>query len=167
MEGKTVKDSSIISSHLMLIQDAGNFLVNETGMFRPMVHGGTLMTLVDEIAGMVATKHARTQVATACMDMQFLSPAFAGNRLIVKASVNYTTKTSMEIGIRIEAEDMKTGISTHTNSCYLIAVAIDNEGKPKQVPTIIPETDEEKRRFKEAKIRNDERLQKRKNKPID
>ena len=106
MKGKTVKESAITSSHLMLIKDSGNFIF-DGGKTIPMVHGGILMTLMDEIAGMVATKHAGTHVATACIDMQFVAPAFAGNRMILKSSVNYTTKTSMEIGVRIEAENMK------------------------------------------------------------
>ena len=119
------------------------------------------MTLMDEIAGMVATKHAGTHVATACIDMQFIAPAFAGNRMILRSSVNYTTKTSMEIGVRIEAEDMKNGVIKHTNSCYLVAVAINDTGKPIDIPSIIPETKDEQRRFNEAKIRNEERLKKR------
>jgi len=93
--------------------------------------------------------------------MQFISPAFAGNRIILKSSVNYTTKTSMEIGIRIEAEDMKNGTVKHTNSCYLVAVAINDAGKPMEIPAIIPETEDEKRRFNDARIRNEERLRKR------
>ena len=105
MNGKIVKESAITSSHLMLIKDSGNFIF-DAGKTIPMVHGGILMTLMDEIAGMVATKHSGTQVATACIDMQFVAPAFAGNRMILRSSVNYTTKTSMEIGVRIEAEDM-------------------------------------------------------------
>ena len=160
MKGKTVKESAIISSHLMLIKHSGNFIF-DAGKTIPMVHGGILMTLMDEIAGMVATKHSGTQVATACIDMQFVSPAFAGNRMILKSSVNYTTKTSMEIGIRIEAEDMKNGTVKHTNSCYLVAVAINDAGKPMEIPAIIPETEDEKRRFNDAKIRNEERLRKR------
>ena len=160
MKGKTVKESAITSSHLMLIKDSGNFIF-DGGKTTPMVHGGILMTLMDEIAGMVATKHAGTHVATACIDMQFIAPAFAGNRMILRSSVNYTTKTSMEIGVRIEAEDMKTGVIKHTNSCYLVAVAINDTGKPTDIPSIIPETKDEQRRFNEAKIRNEERLKKR------
>ena len=160
MKGKTVKESAITSSHLMLIKDSGNFIFDDGKTF-PMVHGGILMTLMDEIAGMVATKHAGTHVATACIDMQFVAPAFAGNRMILKSSVNYTTKTSMEIGVRIEAEDMKTGVIKHTNSCYLVAVAIDDTGKPTNIPAILPETKDEQRRFNEAKVRNEERLKKR------
>tara|TARA_B100000686_G_scaffold147197_1_gene154650 strand:- start:253 stop:744 length:492 start_codon:yes stop_codon:yes gene_type:complete len=160
MKGKTVKESAITSSHLMLIKDSGNFIF-DGGKTIPMVHGGILMTLMDEIAGMVATKHAGTHVATACIDMQFIAPAFAGNRMILRSSVNYTTKTSMEIGVRIEAEDMKNGVIKHTNSCYLVAVAINDTGKPIDIPSIIPETKDEQRRFNEAKIRNEERLKKR------
>ena len=137
MKGKTVKESAITSSHLMLIKHSGNFIF-DAGKTIPMVHGGILMTL-----------------------MQFVSPAFAGNRMILKSSVNYTTKTSMEIGIRIEAEDMKNGTVKHTNSCYLVAVAINDAGKPMEIPAIIPETEDEKRRFNDARIRNEERLRKR------
>ena len=161
MKGKTVKESSLVSSHLMLMEHSGNFLfVNN----RPigMVHGGKIMTLMDEIAGMVGAKHSGRHVATAVIEkMQFFAPIFIGNKMILKSSVNYTGTTSMEIGIRIEAEDLITGKITHTNSCYLVAVAIDDYGKPCKVPQIIPETDDDKRRFKEAEIRNNKRLEER------
>ena len=111
---------------------------------------------------MVGAKHSGRHVATAVIEkMQFFAPIFIGNKMILKSSVNYTGTTSMEIGIRIEAEDLITGKITHTNSCYLVAVAIDDHGKPCKVPQIIPETDDDKRRFKEAEIRNNKRLEER------
>ena len=111
MKGKTVKESSLVSSHLMLMEHSGNFLfVNN----RPigMVHGGKIMTLMDEIAGMVGAKHSGRHVATAVIEkMQFFAPIFIGNKMILKSSVNYTGTTSMEIGIRIEAEASCDGVN--------------------------------------------------------
>ena len=109
MQEKTVKESSIISSHLMLMEHAGNFLFDKNNPIG-LVHGGIIMTLTDEVAGMVASKHCRRPVVTALIDrMYFFAPIYIGNRLILKASINYVGKTSLEIGVRIEAEDLKTG----------------------------------------------------------
>ena len=161
MQEKTVKESSIISSHLMLMEHAGNFLFDKNNPIG-LVHGGIIMTLTDEVAGMVASKHCRRPVVTALIDrMYFFAPIYIGNRLILKASINYVGKTSLEIGVRIEAEDLKTGKITHTNSCYLVVVAIDEIGHPTPVPGIITESDEEKRRHVEAERRNKKRIDER------
>jgi acyl-CoA hydrolase len=123
------------------------------------VHGGTILRLVDVAAGVTALRHSRKNVVTASIDrMDFYNPVYVGNLLSLKASVNYTGKTSMEVGVRIEAEELGTGKVTHTGSSYLTYVAIDEHGKPTQVPKVIPETTDEKRRWDAAKKRREERL---------
>ncbi|HYY92153.1 MAG TPA: acyl-CoA thioesterase, partial [Candidatus Dormibacteraeota bacterium] len=101
----------------------------------------------------------RENTVTASIDrMDFYNPVYVGNLLTLKASVNYVGQTSMEVGVRIEAENLKTGKVTHTGSCYLTYVAIDENGRPTEVPNIVPETPEEKRRWEAGKRRRDERL---------
>lgn len=147
---KTVKESQSVISIQMLPSDA-----NPTGN----VHGGTILKLVDTAAGVTALRHSRENTVTASIDrMDFYNPVFVGNLLTLKASVNYVGKTSMEIGVRIEAENLRTGKVTHTGSCYLTYVAIDESGQPTEVPNVLPETAEEKRRWDAAKRRRDERL---------
>src|SRR5256886_9003409 len=123
------------------------------------VHGGTILKLVDVAAGVTALRHARTVVVTASIDrMDFYHPVYVGNLLNLKASVNYAGTTSMEVGVRIEAEDLKTGRITHTGSCYLTYVALDETGTPTEAPDVVPETIEEKRRWEAGKKRREERL---------
>jgi acyl-CoA hydrolase len=145
-----VSDSSLIASHLMMPQDAN---------IQGNVYGGTIMKLMDEIAGVVAARHCRKNVVTASIDqMSFLKAVYIGNLLILKASVNYVGKTSMEIGVRIEAEDLTTGQRMHTGSSYMTFVALDEEGHPTQVPDIVPVTAEEQRRYRQARERRAMRL---------
>src|SRR5439155_24319022 len=114
------------------------------------VHGGTIVKLVDVAAGVTALRHARTVVVTASIvRMDFYHPVYVVNLLNFKASVNYAGTTSMEVGVRIEAEDLKTGRITHTGSSYLTYVAIDENGQPIEFPDIITETPVEERRWKE------------------
>lgn len=123
------------------------------------VHGGTILKQVDTAAGVTALRHARMNTVTASIDrMDFYNPVYVGNLLTLKASVNYVGNTSMEIGVRIEAENLTTGKVTHTGSCYLTYVAIDENGNPTEVPEIILETPEEKRRWEAGKKRREERL---------
>ena len=124
------------------------------------VYGGSIMKNMDEVAGVVAARHARMNIVTASIDrMDFYAPVHLGNMLILKASVNYVGRTSMEVGVRIEAEDLKTGTITHTGSSYLTFVGLDDRGRPAPLPKVIPETAVEKRRFKEAEERRRIRLQ--------
>lgn len=117
------------------------------------------MKLMDEVAGSVAARHCRTNVVTASVDrMDFFKPVFIGNLLILKSSVNYVGTTSLEVGVRIEAENLKTGEILHTGSSYLTFVAMDTKGKPVLVPQIVPETADEKRRYREATERKGQRL---------
>jgi len=150
VDARAVKESALETVHLMMPQDA-----NTQGN----VYGGTIMKLMDEIAGSVACLHARKNAVTASVDqMSFYEPVYIGNLLLLKASVNYVHKTSMEIGVRIEARDLRTGKSVHTGSSYLTFVAIDENGKPTEVPQIIPETPDEKRRNLEGEARRLRRL---------
>jgi acyl-CoA hydrolase len=149
-ESRLVKDSALETAHLMMPQDAN---------IQGNVYGGTIMKLMDEVAGSVAALHARKNVVTASVDqMNFYEPVYIGNLLILKSSVNFVGKTSMEVGVRIEARDLKSGQVVHTGSSYLTFVALDQSGNPTEIPEITPETEDEKRRFNEAKQRREARL---------
>jgi len=149
MKKKTVKNTYVIMHELILPNDA-NLLGN--------VLGGRVMHLMDMCAAMSAYKHARTAVVTASVDrLDFLAPAKMGEIMILKSSVNYTGKSSMEVGVRIESENPKTGDIYHTSSAYLTFVSLNENGKPKRVDNINPENDNEIRRFNEGKIRHEER----------
>ncbi|MDA8100812.1 MAG: acyl-CoA thioesterase [Nitrospiraceae bacterium] len=150
MDGKPVKESSVVMAQMMIPQDA-----NPAGN----VHGGVVVKVIDEAAGVVAARHARSNVVTASIDrMDFHTPVFVGDLLFVKASLNMVGRTSMEIGVRVEAENLITGGVRHAASAYLTFVSIDATGKPAPVPPLILETGEEKRRNREAKARRDMRL---------
>ena len=146
MKSKSIKNSHVIMHELVLPNDT-NVLGN--------VHGGRVMCLMDICAAMSAYKHARQPVVTASVDrLDFLAPAKKGDILILKSSVNYAHKTSMEIGVRIDAESPFTGEVRHTATAYLTFVAIDDKNKPTKIPKIIPETEDEKRRYQRAKNRH-------------
>ena len=148
-KGKRVAASEMTTVRLMMPTDA-NVLGN--------VFGGAIMRYMDEVAGIVAFHHARKVVVTASIDrMDFYAPVFVGNLLILKAAVNYVGKTSMEVGVRIEAEDPLTGRTTHTGSCYLTFVALGGDGRPSRVDPVIPVTSDEKRRYTEAQSRRKDR----------
>ncbi len=150
MEGKRVRESSVIMAQMMIPQDA-----NPAGN----VHGGVVVKIIDEAAGVVAARHSRSNVVTASIDrMDFHNPVFVGDVLFFKASLNLVGKTSMEIGVRVEAENLITGVVRHAASAYLTYVALDLNGKPREVPPLILEADEERRRNIEAKQRRDVRL---------
>lgn len=148
--GKPLKDSRVIVSQVMEPADA-----NPAGN----VHGGTIMKLIDNAAGVVSIRHSRCNAVTASVDrLDFHYPAFVGDLLILFASLNLTGRTSMEIGVRVEAEDLMSGRRRHIASAYLTYVALDENMKPRQVPAGIPETEEEKRRHREASARRESRL---------
>ena len=118
------------------------------------VHGGTIMKLIDTAGGIAAVRHCRTNVVTASMDrLDFYEPVFIGELVTMFAAVNYVGKTSLEIGVRVVAEDLMTGHVRHTNSAYLTMVSLDANRRPMKVPRLIPETKDEKRRFEEGRIR--------------
>jgi acyl-CoA hydrolase len=150
MKAKRVGDSLAVFSYLMLPQDA-----NPAGN----VHGGVVMKHIDSAAGVVAARHARTFVVTASIDrLDFHSPVYIGNLLTLKAAVNIVGRTSMEVGVRVEAEDLRTGEVRHTASAYLTLVAMGQNGRPVEVPPLIIETEEEKRRNRESAARRKTRL---------
>ena len=123
------------------------------------VHGGAIMHLCDEVAGIAAVRHSGARVVTVAMDrMTFLHPVFVDNLVTVKATVNAAWSTSMEVGVRVEAENIRSGELTHTSTAYLTMVALDEDGRPAPVPPIAPETRDEERRAREAQLRRDNRL---------
>jgi acyl-CoA hydrolase len=109
------------------------------------VHGGVIMRVVDEVAGIVAHRHARRNVVTARLDrMDFLEPVFVGNALTLEARLVYTGRTSMEVMVDITAENLDTGEVVHTGTAWLTMIALNERGKPVPVPPVVPETDAEK-----------------------
>lgn len=123
------------------------------------VHGGEIVKLIDEVAGAAATRHARARVVTARIDeLSFLAPVYVGNLVTARASVNHVGKTSMEVGVRVDAEDMLTGKVVHVASAYCVFVAIDEQGRPVALPPVNAETDEERRRMRAAEARRATRL---------
>src|SRR5579885_1402061 len=145
LKGKKVSESAVTTVRLMMPTD-GNIMGN--------VFGGSIMKYVDEVAAIVAFRHTKRNCVTASIDrMNFLAPVYVGNILILKAAINYVGRTSMEIGVRIEAQNPLTGEVVHTGSCYLTYVALDENGRPTPIPKIIPETEEEKRRYNQALAR--------------
>jgi len=154
MEGKAVIESSAIVSYVTLPQDA-----NRAGN----VHGGVVMKHVDSAAAVAATRHARCDCVTASIDkLDFYSPVYIGNLLTLKASINLVGRTSMEIGVRVEAEDLITGETTHTATAYLTFVALGEDGRPTKVPPLILHSKREERRNREARLRREKRLSERK-----
>ena len=126
------------------------------------VQGGALLSLVDKAAYACAARHSESYCVTASVDrVDFRSPIKVGHLVTLKASVNYVGTTSMEVGIKVLGVDPLTGKEQHTNSCYVTMVAVDAKGRPKPVPQLIPETAEEKRRYRQAEARRMERLKSR------
>lgn len=123
------------------------------------VFGGLVMSLCDRTALIVAERHSSGTCVTAAVDsLNFLAPARAGDTLIIKAAVNRSWRSSMEIGVHVAAEDSFTGNTRHVVSAYLTFVALGEDGRPCEVPDVLPETDDQKRRFEEAQVRRDGRL---------
>jgi acyl-CoA hydrolase len=125
--------------------------------------GGRIMHLMDMVAATAAMRHSRSAVVTASVDyVTFLHPIHIGHLVILRASVNRVFRSSMEIGVKVWGEDLRTGEVHHTNSSYLTFVALDDEGKPRQIPEVLPQTETETRRFREAGERRQVRLELRK-----
>ncbi|MFB7941618.1 acyl-CoA thioesterase [Streptomyces sp. NPDC127049] len=152
--GKPTSASRTTLSHIMTSHDT-----NLLGT----VHGGVIMKLVDDAAGAVAGRHSGGPAVTASMDeMAFLEPVRVGDLLHVKAQVNWTGRSSMEVGVRVMAERWNdTTPATQVGSAYLVFAAVDGDGTPRTVPPVLPETEQDKRRYQEAQIRRTHRLARR------
>jgi len=149
--GRLVSESRATMTELMTPQHA-NTLGN--------VFGGVVMALMDRVAAVAAQRHARQPVVTVAVDsLTFLEPIHVGELVSAFASVNYVGRTSMEVGVRIEAENLLTGVKRHTNSSYLTFVAVDGAGRPARVSPVIPKTEVEKRRHGAAERRRKLRLE--------
>ncbi|HSA59002.1 MAG TPA: acyl-CoA thioesterase [bacterium] len=153
MTPKPVSASSAEFTHLVLPPDT-----NALGT----IFGGRIMEWVDIAGSIVASRHCRQIVVTASMDaLHFLAPVKLGDIVILKAAVNFTHRTSLEIGVRIESENPLTGERRHTSSAYLTFVALDAAGRPVAAPEVLPQTEDEKRRFEDAKKRYEYRVKNR------
>ena len=150
MDGKPVRDSISEYSELALPNDAnglGNLL------------GGRVMHLVDLAGAMAAMRHAHRPVVTASVDsLHFLHPVHISELVILRSSVNRVFRTSMEVGVKVETENLMTGKRLHTCSAYLTFVALGDDRRATAIPPVIPETEDEKRRYREAGERREYRL---------
>ena len=145
MQPKNASETEIVMTHIALPEDA-----NPAGN----LHGGVILKHVDTAGGVVAMRHARANVVTASFErMDFLQPAYVGELMTFKASLNYVGRTSMEVGVRVEAENPITGHVRHTNSAYVTYVALDGNGKPKAVSGLVLDTEKARRRNLEAQNR--------------
>lgn len=150
MEGKPPRLSHTTIAELMMPHMA-NVLGN--------VHGGVLLGMMDRVAAVAAIRHAQRTCVTVSVDrVHFREPIHVGELVTMNASVNFAHRTSLEVGVRVESENVLTGKRRHTNSCYLTFVAIDESGHPVPVPPVLPETDEERTRFREAGGRREQRI---------
>ena len=126
------------------------------------VFGGVILSMMDKTAAIAAFRHSRASVVTASIDrVDFREPVRLGDLVIMQSSVNFVGRSSMEVGVRVEAEDLLSGRRRHTNSCYLTFVAVDANGRPVEVPELVPQTADERRRFKAARERRARRLEER------
>jgi len=148
-DARPVRDAQVVQARQMMPDDA-----NPWGD----VHGGVIMKMVDEAAGSAAMRHARQRVATVAIDyMSFLHPVHIGDLVTLMASVNDVGRTSMEVGVRVETENLLTGERRHTSSAYVVMVALDEAGNPVPVPPAVATSADERRRMAAAKIRRAQR----------
>ncbi len=149
-EGRRVAETAVVTAELMLPHHA-----NAVGN----VHGGEIVKLIDNAAGVAAIRHSRGVAVTASIDrLDFHEPVYVGNLVVLKASVNCVGRSSMEVGVRVEAEDLETGEVRHTASAYLTFVALDGEGRPRSVPPLVLETEDDRRRCAAGERRRLERV---------
>ncbi len=138
--------SPTLSMSVLMTPDKANFSGN--------VHGGTLLKYLDEVAYACASRYAGCYVVTLSVDqVTFRQPVHVGELVTFLASVNFTGRTSMEIGIKVITEDIHKRMVRHTNSCFFTMVAVDDEGKPVEVPKLEPKTEDEIRRYSNAEVR--------------
>ena len=147
---KTPRESLTTMVRIMMPMDANN---------SGNVFGGAILRMVDEVGSVVALKHARTNVVTASVDrMDFYHPVYIGDMLRLSASINFVHRTSMEVGVRVEAENPISGEVRHTGTCFLTYVGLDSNRRPTAIPGLNLETEEDKRRWAEAQERRKARL---------
>jgi acyl-CoA hydrolase len=152
-DGKLVSASRVTLSQLMLPEHAN---------IRGDVHGGWIMKLVDEAGALAAMRHAQSRVVTVAIDqMQFHEPISIGDLVTFNAEISYTGRTSMEARVQVIAENPISGQRTHTNTAYVVYVALDEKRNPRTVPTLIPENEVEERRLKAGAQRQAYRLSQR------
>lgn len=150
MKERCSEDSLVVISRIMLPEDA-----NPVGI----VHGGVIMKEIDNAAGVAAVRHTRKICVTASIDrLDFHKPSFIGNLISVKARINMVGRTSMEVGARVDAEDLLTGNKVHLASAYLTFVALGEDNRPSEVPALKLVTEDDHRRNREAKARRENRL---------
>lgn len=153
LHGKTCAESRIVVAQLMNPEHA-NPLGN--------VHGGWIMKLVDEAAALACMRHAQQRVVTVALDqMTFRQPILIGDLVTLTAEISYVGRTSMEVEVRVEAENPVSGLKTHTNTAYLVFVALDERGRTVPVPPLIPETESERLRMEQGRLRQEYRKQQR------
>jgi acyl-CoA hydrolase len=155
MEAMSLEPRPASASESLLVKWMGITDANSAGF----VHGGMVMRLCDEAAGLAALRHCGMRIVTAAVDrMTFLHPVNVGELLSCRAKVNAVWRTSMEIGVRVESENARTGEKRHTSTAYMTMVAVDAEGRPSPVPPLLVETEDERRRQKESELRRKNRL---------
>lgn len=140
------QDSRHLEMTVLMTPDMANF--------SGKVHGGALLNLLDRVAYSCASRFSKQYAVTLSVDqVMFNEPIHVGELVTFRASINYTGRTSMEVGIRVEAEDIRSGTRRHTNSCYFTMVATDADGRPVAVPECNPQTPVERRRYRAAELR--------------
>lgn len=150
MSVQPTDQGTAILTHFLLPEDA-----NPAGN----VHGGVIMKHIDSAAGVAASRHARCNVVTASIDrLDFVQPVFVGNLLMLKASVNMAGRTSMEVGVRAETEDLLSGQIRHVASAYLTFVALDANGQPTPIPPLLLSDEKRIKRHRMAQARRQARL---------
>lgn len=153
VQGRAVRESRHESTALMMPTDEN---------VRGHVFGGAILAMLDKTAAVCAIRHSRKPCVTVSVDrVDFREPIMVGELVIMKASINWVGRTSMEIGVRVEAENLLSGVRRHTHSCYTTFVAIDDNGRPSPVPPLILETDDDRRRHEAAAERRRRRLEER------
>ena len=158
MDASTLPARRMADTALTLTQ----FMQPEHANSLGTVHGGVILKLCDECGGIVAARHARRPAVTVTVDsVSFHSPVLLGRLLLVHGRITWVGRTSIEVELRVESEDLLTGEITHTNSAYFVYVALDNERRPTEVPRLTLETVDERRRFEEGRLRQQHRLSRR------
>jgi len=144
-------DESALTMTMFMQPEHSNSLGN--------VHGGVILKLCDECGGIIAARHARRPCVTVTVDrVTFLQPVLLGRLVLVHGRITYVGRTSIEVELRVEAEHLLTGERTHTNSAYFVYVALDANRRPTQVPKLLLDTDDDRRRFAQGEERHRQRL---------